>query len=82
MFAGGANTGIPQGLTIREPYDSLSFVPTILTLTGQLPAPGAALTVGYTHAPGQFPGRIITELFAAPRPPAQPVSTDTLGSRH
>ena len=82
MFAGGANTGIPRGLIISEPYDSLSFVPTVLTLTGQLPVPGAMLSVGYAQAPGQFPGRVITELFAAPRQPAQPVSTDTTGSRH
>ena len=82
MFAGGANTGIPHGLTISEPYDSLSFVPTVLTLTGQLPAPGAPLRVGYAQPTNQFPGRVITELFAAPRPPAQPVSTDTTGSRH
>lgn len=32
MFAGGNETGIPQGTHIAEPYDSLSFVPTILTL--------------------------------------------------
>jgi Type I phosphodiesterase / nucleotide pyrophosphatase len=35
LFAGGANTGIPQHLEIREPYDSLSFVPTILDLMGR-----------------------------------------------
>jgi hypothetical protein len=32
MFAGGADTGIPRGVRIAEPYDSLSLVPTILTL--------------------------------------------------
>jgi len=35
LFAGGADTGIPQHLEIREPYDSLSFVPTILDLMGR-----------------------------------------------
>jgi hypothetical protein len=43
MFAGGAATGIPQGKQIEEPYDSLSFVPTILELLGRpeadLPGP-------------------------------------------
>jgi hypothetical protein len=32
MFAGGSKTGIPNGLHVATPYDSLSFVPTILTL--------------------------------------------------
>jgi hypothetical protein len=35
LFAGGADTGIPQHLEIQEPYDSLSFVPTILDLLGR-----------------------------------------------
>jgi hypothetical protein len=35
LFAGGADTGIPQHFEIREPYDSLSFVPTILDLMGR-----------------------------------------------
>ena len=32
MFAGGKETGVPQGARIETPYDSLSLVPTILTL--------------------------------------------------
>ncbi len=43
MFAGGADTGIPRGVRIREPYDSLSLVPTILRLMNRaepgLPGP-------------------------------------------
>ncbi|MEI9811196.1 MAG: hypothetical protein WDO18_00345 [Acidobacteriota bacterium] len=43
MFAGGAATGIPRGEIISAPYDSLSFVPTILELMGRpepnLPGP-------------------------------------------
>ncbi len=35
MLAGGADTGIPRDLVIQEPYDSLSFVPTILKLMGK-----------------------------------------------
>jgi Type I phosphodiesterase / nucleotide pyrophosphatase len=35
LFAGGPDTGIPQHFEIREPYDSLSFVPTILDLMGR-----------------------------------------------
>ena len=43
MIAGGEDTGIPRGLRVETPYDSLSFVPTILSLMGQpdpaLPGP-------------------------------------------
>ncbi len=35
MLAGGAETGIAPDLSIEEPYDSLSFVPTILELMGK-----------------------------------------------
>src|SRR5665213_822109 len=34
LFAGGADTGIPRHRQVQEPYDSLSFVPTILDLMG------------------------------------------------
>ena len=34
MIAGGAKTGIPRGLVVDEPYDGLSFTPTILRLMG------------------------------------------------
>ncbi len=35
LFAGGSETGIPRGRVIEEPYDSLSFAPTILDLMGK-----------------------------------------------
>src|SRR5579883_1076575 len=35
LFAGGADTGIPRGLRVETPYDSLSFMPTILDLMGK-----------------------------------------------
>jgi hypothetical protein len=50
MFAGA---GVPAGLRIEEPYDSLNFVPTVLALLGQP-------TAGYPAAP-------IPELAAARR---------------
>jgi hypothetical protein len=62
MLAGGAATRIPRALVIHEPYDSLSFVPTILALTNQLPnAPmsSASLNEKLRH----YPGRVINELF-------------------
>jgi hypothetical protein len=52
LFAGGKDTGIPAGLRIETPYDSLSFVPTILKLMGR-PEP-------------DLPGPVIKEL-ADPR---------------
>jgi Type I phosphodiesterase / nucleotide pyrophosphatase len=62
MFAGGERTGIPRGLAINEPYDSLSVVPTILALTGNLqsdntPAPSLSKR-GFV----KFPGRVILEV--------------------
>jgi hypothetical protein len=49
MFAGGDKTGIPRGARIETPYDSLSVVPTILTLMGR-PEP-------------DLPGPVIRELL-------------------
>ena len=62
MFAGGQDTGIPKGLAIEEPYDSLSLVPTLLALTGQIKdgRPSEALQqLGFWT----FPGRTIRELL-------------------
>jgi hypothetical protein len=53
LFAGGANTGIPRHFEITEPYDSLSFVPTILDLMGR-----------HTEA-AKLPGRPIREILPA-----------------
>jgi len=50
LFAGA---GIPQGLQIEKPYDSLSFVPTLLRLTGREPATNGC----------KLPGPVIEELF-------------------
>jgi hypothetical protein len=50
MLAGGDETGIPRGLVIDEPYDSLSFVPTVLNL------------MGHHQEASQLPGRTIREL--------------------
>lgn len=59
MFSGGELTGIPQAAVVEEPYDSLSFVPTVLNLTGNLMennVPSSALRAkGFTA----FPGRVI-----------------------
>jgi hypothetical protein len=54
MFAGGDETGIPRGFQVDEPYDSLSFVPTILNL------------MGLHHEAEHLPGRFIRELLPQP----------------
>jgi hypothetical protein len=50
MLAGGDETAIPRKMVITEPYDSLSFVPTILNL------------MGLHQEAAQLPGRTIREL--------------------
>jgi hypothetical protein len=49
-FWGGSKTGIGRGLTITEPYDSLSLVPTLVRLTGnkEWVGPGEPIE-GLTH---------------------------------
>ena len=51
MFAGGEKTTIPAGVHIDKPYDSLSFLPTVLNLMDR-PEP-------------DLPGPVIKELFPA-----------------
>lgn len=64
MFAGGERTGIPMAVRVDQPYDSLSFAPTVLALTGNLrddnnPTP-TLLMKGFRR----FPGRTISEVLA------------------
>ena len=35
MISGGNETGIPRGLLIDHPYDSLSLAPSVLRLVGK-----------------------------------------------
>jgi hypothetical protein len=53
MFAGAE---IPQGLLIEEPYDSLSFVPTVLD------------SMGFHNDANTLPGRPIRELLRVDKP--------------
>jgi hypothetical protein len=61
MIAGGENTNIPRALSVEEPYDSLSLVPTVLTLTGELQEGRLSPNL---RARGfqQFPGRVVDEV--------------------
>jgi len=56
LFAGGGDTGIPRNQQVQAPYDSLSFVPTILDLLG-MQAEAAKL-----------PGRPIQEVLPGSAP--------------
>jgi hypothetical protein len=63
MMAGGEKTQIPKALEISKPYDTLSFVPTLLAITGDLrddnnPVPSLRAR-GFSH----FPGRVVKELL-------------------
>ncbi len=52
MLAGGPATPIPRGMMIEEPYDSLSFVPTILQL------------MAFPPVTPPLPGRLIREVLS------------------
>jgi hypothetical protein len=63
MIAGGANTKIPQGLSIEEPYDSLTFAPTLLALTGDLRDDNNPVPKLWDKGFRRFPGRVVKELL-------------------
>jgi hypothetical protein len=64
MFAGGAKTSVPRGAVIEEPYDSLSFVPTVLALTRNLRDDNTPIPILWDKGFRRFPGRPIKELLA------------------
>jgi len=63
MVAGGANTGVPQALDVATPYDSLSFVPTLLALTGNLRDDNSPTPELWDRGFRKFPGRVVKELL-------------------
>jgi hypothetical protein len=72
MFAGGEATGVPRGLAVSEPYDSLSVTPTILALTGNLLPDNSPVDSLAQRGFTKFPGRVIQEVTsAASSQPAQ-----------
>jgi hypothetical protein len=62
MLAGGDKTSIPRGTVIEEPYDSLSFVPTVLALTGNIRDDNDPIPILWDKGFRRFPGRVIKEL--------------------
>jgi hypothetical protein len=65
MVAGGAKTNIPQALDIAAPYDSLSYVPTLLALTGNLRDDNNPVPELWDKGFRKFPGHVVKELFPA-----------------
>jgi hypothetical protein len=63
MIYGGEKTQLSHGTVIEEPYDSLSFVPTVLALTGNLRDDRSPVPVLWDKGFRRFPGRIIKELL-------------------
>ena len=68
MLAGGERTGVPRGLSVEEPYDSLSYAPTLLALTGQIETNNRPVPALWQRGFRTLPGRVISELFAPPDP--------------
>ena len=57
-----AGDGVPRGLAVSEPYDSLSVVPTILRLTGRLQSDNSPSEDLLKRGFVKFPGRVVTEI--------------------
>jgi hypothetical protein len=63
MLWGGEHTGVPVAAVVEEPYDSLSFMPTVLALTGQLNDRQVPVPVLWERGFRTLPGRIIKEIL-------------------
>ncbi|MFN0278915.1 MAG: alkaline phosphatase family protein [Pyrinomonadaceae bacterium] len=62
MIAGGSKTGIPQGRTVEEPYDGMSFAPTIFRLMGKIDEENRPVPELYARGFRKFPGRVVREI--------------------
>ena len=78
MLAGGERTRVPRGLAVEEPYDTLSFMPTLLALTGQTEqfkeAGARPVPVLWRRGFRDFPGRVVKEIFEGAEADAAPVA--------
>jgi hypothetical protein len=63
MVAGGVRTQIPHALDIVTPYDSLSYMPTLLALTGKLRDDNNPVPELWEKGFRKFPGHVVKELF-------------------
>lgn len=57
-----AGNGVPRGLAVNDPYDSLSVVPTILALTGNLQSDNSPSEDLSRRGFRKFPGRAVIEI--------------------
>ncbi|MEP6920311.1 MAG: alkaline phosphatase family protein [bacterium] len=64
MVAGGDKTPLSQGAVIEEPYDSLSFAPTMLALTGNLQDDNNPIPLLWDKGFRRFPGRVVSEMLS------------------
>jgi hypothetical protein len=74
MIAGGDKTNIPRAMVVQEPYDSLSFVPSVLALTGNLRDDRSPIPILWDKGFRRFPGRVVTEIMPA-KPENQRIAT-------
>ncbi len=65
MVAGGSRTGIPRGLVVEKPYDSLSMMPTLMRLMGKIDEKNEPDSDLKARGFYRFPGRVITEITEA-----------------
>ncbi len=72
MIAGGRETGIARGLVVAPPYDSLSFVPTILKMMARTDNENRPLDGLAQRGFRRFPGRVITEITDRTAQPGKP----------
>lgn len=63
MVAGGPKTNVPQALNVDAPYDSLSFLPTLLAITGNLRDDSNPVPELWEKGFRTFPGQIVKELL-------------------
>lgn len=66
MLAGGDKTSIPRAVVVEAPYDSLSYVPTVLALTGNLRDDNNPIPVLWDKGFRRFPGRPVKEVLPLP----------------
>jgi hypothetical protein len=66
MLTGGRKTSIPKAMVVEEPYDSLSFVPTVLALTGNLRDDSNPIPALWKKGFRRFPGHAVREVLRKP----------------
>ncbi len=66
MLAGGDKTSIPRGAIVETPYDSLSYVPTVLALTGNLRDDNNPISILWDKGFRRFPGPPVKEVLLLP----------------